>query len=187
MVSIPIHRDTPDQRQYLDTPEGVRAMLFDNYARILPEEAKYTRLPGIAGAWLVMLPSGVMFAYLAGYPAESGKMRAFNGARYTRAHRFLSAEGPFVLGEGVVEPPEKGGFDVILLDAGPRWVGVTRALRKYWYSQRGDWLSVPPVSKIVPMVKSAGPDCKVREGVSAEEAERLKQQLEAVGAKVEVR
>jgi ribosomal protein L7/L12 len=37
------------------------------------------------------------------------------------------------------------------------------------------------------MVRRAGPDCKVREGVSAEEAERLKQQLEAVGAKVEVR
>lgn len=187
MVSIPIHRDTPDQRQYLDTPEGVRAMLFDNYARILPEEAKYTRLPGIAGAWLVMLPSGVMFAYLAGYPAESGKMRAFNGARYTRAHRFLSAEGPFVLGEGVVEPPEKGGFDVILLDAGPKWIGVVRVLRENAFEVEKDWLLVPPVSEITAMVRRAGPDCRVEKGVSAETAERLKQQLEAVGATVEVR
>jgi len=37
------------------------------------------------------------------------------------------------------------------------------------------------------MVRGAVPNYKVRGGISKEEAERLKQQLEAVGAKVEVR
>lgn len=84
-----------------------------------------------------------------------------------------------------VEHPPR--FDVILLDAGPKWLGVTQALRKYWFLQRGDWLLVPSVRETAALVEGAGPDCKVREGVSAETAEHLKQQLEAVGATVEVR
>ena len=82
-------------------------------------------------------------------------------------------------GDGGEKPAEKTEFDVILegYDAAKK-VGVIKVVRAATGASLGDAKTT---------VESAGPACKIKSGVPKEEAEKLKKELEAEGAKVSVK
>ena len=71
---------------------------------------------------------------------------------------------------------EKTEFDVILLDAGPNKIQVIKVVREL--TQLG-------LKEAKDLVEAAPKP--VKQGVSKQEAETIKQKLEAVGAKVEIK
>jgi len=80
---------------------------------------------------------------------------------------------------GAEKPAEKTEFDVILESFDPaKKLNVIKVIR----AATGAGL---PESKAI--VESAGPACKIKSGVSKEEAEKLKKDLENEGAKVSVK
>ncbi len=72
--------------------------------------------------------------------------------------------------------PEKTEFDVILAEVGPQKIQVIKELRA---------LTSLGLKEAKELVESAPKP--VKEGVSKEEAETIKQKLEAAGAKVEIK
>ena len=83
------------------------------------------------------------------------------------------AAGPAAAAEAVEEKTE---FDVILKEVGPEKIKVIKVVRE----QTG--LGLKEAKAVVD-----GAPAKVKEGVSKEDAEALKAQLEAVGATVEIK
>ncbi len=80
---------------------------------------------------------------------------------------------------GAAKAEEKTEFDVILESyAADKKVGVIKVVRAATGASLGDAKT---------MVESAGPACKVKSGVSKEEAEKLKKELEENGAKASVK
>ena len=85
------------------------------------------------------------------------------------------AAGPAVAAAGpVVE--EKTGFDVILNEFGAEKIKVIKEVRA---------ITGLGLAEAKALVETK--DAKIKEGVSKEDAEALKAQLEAVGAKVEIK
>jgi len=82
-------------------------------------------------------------------------------------------------GDAAEKPAEKTEFDVILESFDPgKKVGVIKVARAATGASLGDAKT---------LVESAGPSCKIKSGVSKEEAEKLKKELENEGAKVSVK
>ena len=86
------------------------------------------------------------------------------------------AAAPAGGGEAVVEAEEKDEFDVVLTSFGDKKVGVIKAVRSITS------LGLKEAKDLVEKAPTA-----VREGVSKEEAEDLKNQLEAAGGSVELK
>ena len=85
------------------------------------------------------------------------------------------AAGPAVAAAGpVVE--EKTEFDVILSEFGSEKIKVIKEVR-----------AIPGLGLAEAKALVETKDAKIKEGVSKEDAEALKAQLEAVGAKVEIK
>lgn len=85
----------------------------------------------------------------------------------------VAAAGPAVAAAPVEEQTE---FNVILIDAGAKKVDVIKAVRAI------TGLGLKEAKDLV-----EGAPKPVKEGVGKDEAEKLKKQLEAVGAKVELK
>ncbi|MDN4502336.1 50S ribosomal protein L7/L12 [Alteromonadaceae bacterium BrNp21-10] len=83
------------------------------------------------------------------------------------------AAGPAAAGDAAEEQTE---FDVILAEIGPNKVSVIKAVRG------ATGLGLKEAKEVVDSAPKA-----VKEGVSKDEAEELKKQLEEAGAKVEVK
>ncbi|SHK35381.1 50S ribosomal protein L7/L12 [Tepidibacter formicigenes] len=90
----------------------------------------------------------------------------------------VSASAPVMVAgaAGGAAAEEKTEFDVILADAGSSKVGVIKAVREI------TGLGLKDAKAVVD-----GAPKPVKEGVSKEEAEQIKEKLEAAGAKVEVK
>jgi large subunit ribosomal protein L7/L12 len=90
----------------------------------------------------------------------------------------VSASAPVMMAgaAGGAAAEEKTEFDVILADAGSSKVGVIKAVREV------TGLGLKEAKAVVDGAPKA-----VKEGVSKEEAEQVKEKLEAAGAKVEVK
>ncbi|SHH51250.1 50S ribosomal protein L7/L12 [Tepidibacter thalassicus] len=90
----------------------------------------------------------------------------------------VSAAAPVMVAgaAGGAAAEEKTEFDVILTDAGSSKVGVIKAVREV------TGLGLKEAKAVVDGAPKA-----VKEGVSKEEAEQIKEKLEAAGAKVEVK
>ena len=85
-----------------------------------------------------------------------------------------AAAGPAVAAEAVVEQTE---FDVIMTEFGAEKIKVIKEVRGI------TGLGLAEAKALVESV----PNAKIKEAVSKEDAEALKAQLEAVGAKVEIK
>ncbi|HIE11030.1 MAG TPA: 50S ribosomal protein L7/L12 [Kiritimatiellae bacterium] len=94
----------------------------------------------------------------------------------------VSAAAPVAVAAGQAQAaggeaaPEKTEFDVILAEVGPQKIQVIKELRA---------LTSLGLKEAKELVESAPKP--VKEGVSKEEAESVKQKLEAAGAKVEIK
>ena len=89
----------------------------------------------------------------------------------------VSASAPVMMGGGgAAAVEEKTEFDVMLLEAGSSKVGVIKAVREI------TGLGLKEAKDLVDGAPKA-----VKEGVSKEEADQVKEKLEAAGAKVEVK
>lgn len=97
----------------------------------------------------------------------------------------VSAQMPVAVAAGVpgaaaapqaAEAEEKTEFDVILVDVGPQKIQVLKEIRS---------LTQVGLKEAKEMVENLPKPVKT--GVSKEEAEKIKQALEAVGAKVEIK
>lgn len=90
----------------------------------------------------------------------------------------VSASAPVMMGGGAVAAAveEKTEFDVMLVEAGSSKVGVIKAVREI------TGLGLKEAKDLVDGAPKA-----VKEGVSKEEADQVKEKLEAAGAKVEVK
>ena len=86
-----------------------------------------------------------------------------------------AAAGPAVAAGPVVE--EKTEFDVVMTDFGAEKIKVIKEVRG---------ITGLGLAEAKALVESA-PNAKIKEAVSKEDAEALKAQLEAVGAKVELK
>lgn len=90
----------------------------------------------------------------------------------------VSAAAPVMMGGGVAAAAveEKTAFDVILLEAGPNKINVIKEVRAI------TGLGLAEAKGLVEAGNKA-----VKEGASKEDAEKFKKQLEAAGAKVQVK
>ncbi|WP_099191115.1 50S ribosomal protein L7/L12 [Tepidibacter mesophilus] len=90
----------------------------------------------------------------------------------------VSASAPVMMAgaAGGAAAEEKTEFDVVLVDAGSSKVGVIKAVREI------TGLGLKEAKAVVDGAPKA-----VKEGASKEEAEQIKEKLEAAGAKVEVK
>lgn len=90
----------------------------------------------------------------------------------------VSASAPVMMGGGAAAAAveEQTEFDVMLLEAGSSKVGVIKAVREI------TGLGLKEAKDLVDGAPKA-----VKEGVSKEEADQVKEKLEAAGAKVEVK
>lgn len=92
----------------------------------------------------------------------------------------VSASAPVVMGGAVAgggaAEEEKTDFDVILADAGSSKVGVIKVVREI------TGLGLKEAKDLVD-----GAPKPVKEGATKEEADQIKEKLEAAGAKVEVK
>ncbi len=80
---------------------------------------------------------------------------------------------------GGEKPAEKTEFDVILESyAADKKVGVIKVVRAATGASLGDAKT---------LVESAGPTCKIKVGVSKEEAEKLKKEIDENGGKASVK
>ena len=86
-----------------------------------------------------------------------------------------AAAGPAVAAGPVVE--EKTEFDVVMTDFGAEKIKVIKEVRG---------ITGLGLAEAKALVESA-PNAKIKEAISKEDAEALKAQLEAVGAKVELK
>ena len=73
---------------------------------------------------------------------------------------------------------EKTEFDVILIGMGEKKINVIKEVRA---------LTTLGLKEAKELVESAGPDCKVKEAVSKEEAEEVVKKLKDAGAAAEVK
>ncbi len=73
---------------------------------------------------------------------------------------------------------EKTEFDVVMTSFGEKKINVIKEIRS---------LTGLGLKEAKEMVESAGPDCKVKEGVTKEEADEVAKKLSEVGATVEVK
>ncbi|OGH02136.1 MAG: 50S ribosomal protein L7/L12 [Candidatus Lambdaproteobacteria bacterium RIFOXYD1_FULL_56_27] len=73
---------------------------------------------------------------------------------------------------------EKTEFDVIMTSFGANKINVIKEIRG---------ITGLGLKEAKDLVEAAGPDCKVKEGVSKDEAANIKKQLEAAGAAVDVK
>jgi len=82
-------------------------------------------------------------------------------------------------GDAADKPVEKTEFDVILEGfAADKKVGVIKVVRAATGASLGDAKT---------LVESAGPACKIKSGVSKEEAEKLKKEIEENGGQASVK
>ena len=91
----------------------------------------------------------------------------------------VSASAPVMVAGaagGAAAAEEKTEFDVILADAGSSKIGVIKVVREI------TGLGLKDAKEVVDNAPKA-----VKEGASKEEAEQIKEKLEAAGAKVEVK
>ncbi|CAH2215236.1 MULTISPECIES: 50S ribosomal protein L7/L12 [Tepidibacter] len=90
----------------------------------------------------------------------------------------VSASAPVMMAgaAGGAAAEEKTEFDVVLVEAGSSKVGVIKAVREI------TGLGLKEAKAVVDGAPKA-----VKEGASKEEAEQIKEKLEAAGAKVEVK
>jgi large subunit ribosomal protein L7/L12 len=91
----------------------------------------------------------------------------------------VSAAAAVMVGGGAAAGPaaeEKTAFDVVLVDAGPNKINVIKEVRA---------ITGLGLAEAKGLVEAGGKT--VKEGASKEEAEKLKKQLEAAGAKVTVK
>ena len=91
----------------------------------------------------------------------------------------VSASAPVMVAGaagGAADAEEKTEFDVILADAGSSKIGVIKVVREI------TGLGLKEAKEVVDNAPKA-----VKEGASKEEAEQIKEKLEAAGAKVEVK
>ena len=91
----------------------------------------------------------------------------------------VSASAPVMVAGavgGAAAAEEKTEFDVILADAGSSKIGVIKVVREI------TGLGLKEAKEVVDNAPKA-----VKEGASKEEAEQIKEKLEAAGAKVEVK
>ncbi|MCT4509712.1 MAG: 50S ribosomal protein L7/L12 [Tepidibacter sp.] len=90
----------------------------------------------------------------------------------------VSASAPVMMAgaAGGAAEAEKTEFDVVLVEAGSSKVGVIKAVREI------TGLGLKEAKAVVDGAPKA-----VKEGASKEEAEQIKEKLEAAGAKVEVK
>ncbi len=79
-------------------------------------------------------------------------------------------------GEAAAKPEEKTTFDVVLKEAGAQKIQVIKVVRQHTA------LGLKEAKDLVD-----GAPKNVKEGVSKEEAEKIKKELEEVGAKVEIK
>ena len=84
--------------------------------------------------------------------------------------------GPSDGGGGAAAPAEKTEFDVVLDAFGDQKIGVIKVVRA------ATGLGLKEAKDLVEGVPS-----KVKEGISKEDAEKLKKELEAAGAKVSIK
>lgn len=90
----------------------------------------------------------------------------------------VSAAAPIAMmaGAGAAPVEEKTAFDVVLKEAGPNKINVIKEVRAV------TGLGLAEAKALV-----EGAPKTVREGATKEDAEKIKKQLEAAGAKVEVK
>lgn len=91
----------------------------------------------------------------------------------------VSASAPVMVAGaagGAAAAEEKTEFDVVLTDAGSSKIGVIKVVREI------TGLGLKEAKEVVDNAPKA-----VKEGASKEEAEQIKEKLEAAGAKVEVK
>ncbi len=91
----------------------------------------------------------------------------------------VSASAPVMVAGaagGAAAAEEKTEFDVVLADAGSSKIGVIKVVREI------TGLGLKEAKEVVDNAPKA-----VKEGASKEEAEQIKEKLEAAGAKVEVK
>jgi large subunit ribosomal protein L7/L12 len=86
----------------------------------------------------------------------------------------VSASAPVMMAGGAAE--EKTEFDVVLANAGASKVGVIKAVREV------TGLGLKEAKEVVDNAPKT-----LKEGVSKEEADQIKEKLEAAGASVEVK
>lgn len=84
--------------------------------------------------------------------------------------------GPMPGAEGAAEEEEKTEFDVVLEDFGEKKIGVIKVVRAH------TGLGLREAKELVEAVPS-----KVKEGISKEDAEKLKAELEEAGATVSIK
>ena len=88
----------------------------------------------------------------------------------------VAAAAPAAAGAAAPAEEEKTEFDVVLAEIGAEKIRVIKAVREI------TGLGLAEAKALV-----EGVPAKIKEGVSKEDAEALKAQLEAVGAKVEIK
>ncbi len=91
----------------------------------------------------------------------------------------VSASAPVMVAGaagGAADAEEKTEFDVVLADAGSSKIGVIKVVREI------TGLGLKEAKEVVDNAPKT-----VKEGASKEEAEQIKEKLEAAGAKVEVK
>ncbi len=91
----------------------------------------------------------------------------------------VSAAAAVMVGGGAAAGPaaeEKTAFDVVLVDAGPNKINVIKEVRA---------ITGLGLAEAKGLVEAGGKT--VKEGASKEDAEKLKKQLEAAGAKVTIK
>jgi large subunit ribosomal protein L7/L12 len=89
----------------------------------------------------------------------------------------VAVAGPgAVAGEGAAPVEEQTEFDVVLVDFGDQKIKVIKEVRAVTS------LGLKEAKDLVEGVPKA-----IKEGVSKEEAEKIKEQIESVGAKVEIK
>lgn len=90
----------------------------------------------------------------------------------------VSAAAPVVMAGGAAAAPveEKTAFDIILVDAGANKINVIKEVRG---------LTGLGLAEAKALVEAGGK--AVKEGVTKEEAEKIKKALETAGAKVQVK
>lgn len=88
------------------------------------------------------------------------------------------AAAPAAGGAGGEAAAEKTEFDVIMTSFGEKKINVIKEIRA---------ITGLGLKEAKELVESAGPDCKIKEGVEKEEAETVAKKLTEVGAAAEVK
>ncbi len=103
-------------------------------------------------------------------------VKAFEDRFDVSAAPVAAVAGPAAGAQAAPAEEEKTDFDVILADIGPQKLQVIKVVRAH------TTLGLKDAKELVDSAPNA-----VKEAVSKEEAEKLKGELEAVGAKVELK